>query len=154
MKHKRFLLGGAVIFVMHLVFAVLYQFIIFQSSNFDNLNQNLELLRFGVLAGFLLTMGIYIWEMRLFTRKTNNIRIYAQDFLPCLLQTVLLSGLETASAILLYKKPQLTGTPVNWQPAIGFQWCFECVLTLILCALVTFVTGASRTMLYHDEKRK
>lgn len=102
----------------------------------------------AALAAVLVTFFAMAWEMRLFTRKTNRISDYLQDFLPCLMQIILIAAGEIAAALLL-NNPALA----FWSPAEGFLWAILCAAILILCGIVTFVTGAARTMLYHDEKR-
>ena len=100
------------------------------------------------IAAFLVTFAAMIWEMRLFTSKTSSVPYFLQDFLPCLMQIVLIGGGEIVAALLL-NNPRLT----FWSPAEGYFWAIICAVMLLLSGIVTFVTGAARTMLYHDEKR-
>ena len=100
------------------------------------------------LAAFLVTFAAMVWEMHLFTRKTSRVPDFMRDFMPCLMQIVLLAAGEIIAAILM-NNPRLK----FWSPTEGYLWAVICAVMLILSGIVTFVTGAARTMLYHDEKR-
>ena len=100
------------------------------------------------ITAFLVTFAAMVWEIRLFTRKTSRIPDFIQDFLPCLMQMILIAAGEITAAILM-NNPRLG----FWSPADGYFWAIICALMLLLSGIVIFVTGAARTMLYHDEKR-
>ena len=59
------------------------------------------------------------------------------------------SGAGEIAAAFLLNNPRLT----FWSPAEGYFWAIECACMLLLSGIVTFVTGAARTVMYHDEKR-
>ena len=145
-ERPRFPAGTAVMLVMHLILCVSLQ--MYPEKNDV---QNRELHPLGgviMIAAFLMTCFAMIWEMRLFTRKTSRIPDYVSDFMPCLMQIVLLAAGEITAAFLL-NNPRLT----FWSPAEGFFWAIACAVMLLLSGIVTFVTGAARTVMYHDEKR-
>lgn len=132
--------------VMHLILCVSLQ--MYPEKNDV---QNRESHPFGsviTIAVFLMTFFAMAWEMHLFTRKTSRITDYVSDFMPCLMQIVLLAAGEITAAFLL-NNPRLT----FWSPAEGFFWAIACAVMLLLSGIVTFVTGAARTVMYHDEKR-
>lgn len=101
------------------------------------------------MAVFLATFAAMAWEMRLFTRKTSRIPEFIQDFLPCLTQIVLIAVGEMIAAILM-RHLHLA----FWNSEMGLFWAILCAMMLLFSGVVVFVTGAARTVLYHDEKRE
>ena len=108
-------------------------------------------------AGFYLTellimqladFALSFWQMDLFTAKRNSIRVFAKDFLPYLLQNVLL----IAAYIILILRSESDASILSSRFISGLAGC-TAIIEVLLGALVTFVTGAARTMMYHDEKR-
>ena len=134
------------ILLMHLIFCVTEQMYPVKADVQNRESHPVQ----GVtmLLAVLVTFSAMAWEMRLFTSKTNRISDFAQLFLPCLMQMILIAAGEISAAFLM-NNPRLS----FWSPAEGYFWAIVCAAILILSGAVTFVTGAARTMLYHDEKR-
>lgn len=88
-------------------------------------------------------------QLGIFTSKRNRIGLFASDFLPYLLEKVLIGAAEWG--IFAYtggvSHNILSG---SWGKGLFFA---VSLITMALVAVVTFVTGAARTMMYHDEKR-
>ena len=88
-------------------------------------------------------------QMELLTSKRNSIGLYVSEFCPYLVEKVLLGVIEFG----IFK---LTGgashniLSESWGKGLFFE---VSLITMALVAVVTFVTGAARTMMYHDEKR-
>ncbi len=145
-KQNRFPIGTAVILFVHLLLCIALQMnpVVHDTPRPDYHPAK------GIIfmLTFLVTFAAMASEMRLFTRKTSRISNFAHEFLPCLTQIVLIAVGEMIAAILL-NNPRLT----FWSPAEGYFWAILCAIMLLLIGIVIFVTGAARTMLYHDEKR-
>ena len=100
---------------------------------------------FVLLADFVLSF----LQMEIFTSKRNSIRVFAKDFMPYLLQNGILIAANVILMLLLCKD----GVGILSK---GFGYSLAgstAIIEVLLSALVTFVTGAARTMMYHDEKR-
>ena len=98
-----------------------------------------------LLADFVLSF----WQMEIFTSKRNSIRVFASAFLPYLLQNVILLAANVILLLLLCKD----GAGIL-SKSFGYGIAGSAaIIEVVLSALVTFVTGAARTMMYHDEKR-
>lgn len=100
----------------------------------------------AVLAAVLFTGFCTAEALSLFTRKTASIRDFAHDFLPALFQTGLVLAADLAVYFLL-----LAGTA---RAQRGGLWLAVCMTVQILCTLIGFVTGAARTMLYHEDRER
>lgn len=96
------------------------------------------LMLFVLFADFALSF----WQMEIFTSGRNRISDFARDFLPYLLQKVVLIAAELL--LMLWMTDRNFGILLAYGTA---------AVSMILCGIVTFVTGAARTMMYHDEKR-
>ena len=96
------------------------------------------LMLFVLFADFALSF----WQMEIFTSGRNRISDFAREFLPYLLQKVVLIAAELL--LMLWMTDRNFGILLAYGTA---------AVSMILSALVTFVTGAARTMMYHDEKR-
>ena len=102
-------------------------------------------LLFVLLADF----GLSFWQMEIFTSKRNSIRVFAKSFLPYLLQIFILIAANVMLLLLLCKD----GAGIL-SKSFGYSIAGSAaIIEVVLGALVTFVTGAARTMMYHDEKR-
>lgn len=102
-------------------------------------------LLFVLLADFVLSF----WQMEILTSKRNSIRVYAKAFLPYLLQNGILIAANAVLLLLLCKDGAgILSKSFGYGIAGG-----AAIIEVLLGALVTFVTGAARTMMYHDEKR-
>ena len=99
-----------------------------------------------VLAVFVLSF----WQLRSFTAKHSNMRDFSGDYLPYLLQTVLAGIVEGLIYFFAVGTMHVNILSEDWGKGLYFT---VSIAELILGALVALVTGAARTMLYHDEKR-
>ena len=99
-----------------------------------------------VLAVFALSF----WQLRSFTAKHSNMRDFSGDYLPYLLQTVLAGIVEGLIYFFAVGTMHVNILSEDWGKGLYFT---VSIAELILGALVALVTGAARTMLYHDEKR-
>ena len=99
-----------------------------------------------VLAVFVLSF----WQLRSFTAKHSNMRDFSGDYLPYLLQTVLAGIVEGMIYFFAVGTMHVNILSEDWGKGLYFT---VSIAELILGALVALVTGAARTMLYHDEKR-
>lgn len=98
-----------------------------------------------VLADFALSF----WQMEILTSRRNRIRVFGHVFLPYLLQNLLMIAAEFAVIYVICKGEfSVLGGELGMLAA----WAVGAAAAL-LCALVTFVTGAARTMMYHDEQK-
>lgn len=131
-KLKKF--AVLLIFPLHLMLFWLFEY----GSPADDIYFGLVL--FVLLADFALSA----WELDIFTSHRNSIRVFAKDYLPYMLQ----------KGIILAADAGMFGIGLKLQYSLGY--CVSVGLaaaSLLLSALVAFVTGAARTMMYHDEKR-
>ncbi len=105
---------------------------------------------YGELLFVLLTdFALSCWQMEIFTSRRNSIRTFAHDFLPYLLQ----NGILLAANVVLMLVLCRDGVGILSK---GFSYGIAgsaAIIEVLLSALVTFVAGAARTMMYHDEKR-
>lgn len=99
-----------------------------------------------VLAVFALSF----WQLRSFTAKHSKMRDFSGDYLPYLLQTVLICIVEGLIYFFAVGTMHVNILSEDWGKGLYFT---VSIAELILGALVALVTGAARTMLYHDEKR-
>ena len=99
-----------------------------------------------MLAVFVLSF----WQLRIFTAKHSNMRAFGSEYLWYLLQTILVGSAEGLSYFLAVGRLKVNILSEDWGKALFFE---VCMTELILGALVSFLTGAARTMMYHDEKR-
>ena len=89
------------------------------------------------------------WQLEIFTARHNRIPAFARAFLPYLLQKIALLAVEL---ILLFAVTK--GDIALKSRGFSYEVAFAAAAaSLVLSTLVTFVTGAARTMMYHDEKR-
>ncbi len=145
-ERSRFPVGTLIIVILHLILCLTEQMYPVEGAVSDPESHPIR--EIVLLAAFLGTFAVMAWEMRLFTSKTSRIADFALDFLSCLMQMILIGIGEIIAAFLL------SSILVRvWSRTEGFIWVIICVAMLILCGIVTFVTGAARTMMYHDEKR-
>lgn len=97
-----------------------------------------------LLADFVLSF----WLTEVMTSRRNSLRVFASDFLPHFwLKLVMIAAEGVLMHVICKGKYGLLD--------IGFGYLLAyaaAVASMLLSALVTFVTGAARTMLYHDEK--
>ena len=89
-------------------------------------------------------------DLHLLTSKRGRIGIFAHDFLPHLCKKALIAASDFIVFLIL-----------DFTQTHGFDiidteqfWLFVCITAMVLAALVTFVTGAARTMLFHDDAEK
>lgn len=95
---------------------------------------------FVLLADFALS----VWELEIFTSHRNSIRLYAREYLPYLLQKCIILAADAG----MFWLGQKLRYSLAYFVSVGLAGA-----ALLLSALVAFVTGAARTMMYHDEKR-
>ena len=131
-KLKKF--AVLLIFPLHLMLCWLFEY-----------GSPADYLYFGaVLTVLLIDFALSAWQLEIFTSHRNSIRVFAKEYLPYLLQ----------KGIILAADAGLFGIGLKLQYSLGY--CVSVGLaaaSLLLSALVAFVTGAARTMMYHDEKR-
>lgn len=94
----------------------------------------------AVLIALFGDICLSFWQMEITTGRYGKIGDYARAFLPYFLEKLVIVGAECIFYI-IYK------TNFNFM-----LWWIFCTGIAALSALVTFVTGAARTMLYHDER--
>ena len=99
-----------------------------------------------VLLTMLADLALSFWQLQSFTAKYSRIRAFGSEYLRYLLQAVLVGAAEG----LIYFFAVGSILNEDWDKGLFFT---VSVAELILGALVAFVTGAARTMMYHDEKR-
>jgi hypothetical protein len=99
-----------------------------------------------VLLTMLADLALSFWQLQSFTAKYSRIRTFGSEYLRYLLQAVLVGAAEG----LIYFFAVGSILNEDWDKGLLFT---VSVAELILGALVAFVTGAARTMMYHDEKR-
>ena len=98
-----------------------------------------------VLADFALSF----WQMEILTSRRNRISVFAHVFLPYLLQNLLMIAAEF---VVIFVVCEGEFSVLGGELGIFVAWAAGAAVAL-LCALVTFVTGAARTMMYHDEQK-
>ncbi len=103
-----------------------------------------------VLITVLADFALSFWQLRSFTAKHSNLRAFSGDYLPYLLQAVLVGIAEGLIYYFAVGTMHVNILSENWGKGLYFT---VSIAELILGALVALVTGAARTMLYHDEKR-
>lgn len=145
-KRNRFPIGTCVILLTHLVLCI-----VVQMNPLTTIDTEIQFyLGLGVLfAAFLATFAAMASEMRLFTGKSSRISDFAHAFLPCFMQILLIAAGEIIAAILM-RHLHLA----FWNSEMGLFWAILCAMMLLFSGVVVFVTGAARTVLYHDEKRE
>ena len=99
-----------------------------------------------VLLTMLADLALSFWQLQSLTAKYSRIRAFGSEYLRYLLQAVLVGAAEG----LIYFFAVGSILNEDWDKGLFFT---VSVAELILGALVAFVTGAARTMMYHDEKR-
>lgn len=102
------------------------------------------------LITVLTVFALSFWQLRSFTAKHSNLRDFSGDYLPYLLQTVLAGIVEGLIYFFAVGTMHVNILSEDWGKGLYFT---VSIAELILGALVALVTGAARTMLYHDEKR-
>ena len=123
----------------------LHLFLTYGTGGMEGTAQMIILL-ITVLADFSLSF----WQLRSFTAKHSNLRAFSGDYLPYLLQAVLAGIVEGLIYFFAVGTMHVNILSENWGKGLYFT---VSIAELILGALVALVTGAARTMLYHDEKR-
>ena len=103
-----------------------------------------------VLITMLADFALSFWQLQSFTAKHSNMRAFSGDYLPYLLQTVLAGIVEGLIYFIAVGTMHVNILSEDWGKGLYFT---VSIAELILGALVALVTGAARTMLYHDEKR-
>ena len=103
-----------------------------------------------VLITMLADFALSFWQLRSFTATHSNLRAFGGDYLPYLLQTVLAGIVEALIYFFAVGTMHVNILSKDWGKGLYFT---VSIAELILGALVALVTGAARTMLYHDEKR-
>ena len=98
---------------------------------------------FVLLADFALSA----WQTELFTSHRSRISQFAREFLPYLLQKLIVIAADWALLLILGRGDIFRSGLAFWGAVLFAS------IAALLSGLVTFVTGAARTMLYHDEKR-
>lgn len=105
-----------------------------------------------VLLVFVADMVLSFWQMETFSATYTNIGDFFVGFCPYFFEKLLLGVIE----FLIYFIPY-GGDSGHSILSEGFNfaiWFAVCAITMFLTALVTFVTGAARTMLYHDKGKR
>jgi len=100
-----------------------------------------------VLIAFFGDIFLSFWQMEITTSVYAKIGDFAKAFLPYFLEKCVIVGAEFLLCILNDDHDILNGDGWDW----AIWWLFAAGIAALV-ALVTFVTGAARTMLYHDEK--
>ena len=116
---------------------------------FGNGNQTGAFYNVIVLLVVFLDFWLSFWQLEIFSAQRDRVSQLWMDFMPYLLEKILLCGAEWAVSYLCSDRELSILSPL-------FGYVVACaVITaiMLLTAIVTFVTGAARTMLYHKEKR-
>ena len=95
--------------------------------------------------------ALSFWQMRIFTAKHSRIGAFARAYLPYLGEKAVIALLEGVP-YLVYHVRHGWGFGLFSDSFDLDLWHFICMCAMLLGALVTFVTGAGRTMLYHDHQ--
>lgn len=101
----------------------------------------------AVLFVFLADFALSAWQTELFTSRRNSIRTVFREFLPYLLQKCIIIAADWG-LILCLGKGDIFRNGLAFCAAVVFA-----TASVLLSGLAAFVTGAARTMMYHDEKR-
>ncbi len=101
----------------------------------------------AVLLIFLIHLELGFFSVRLFSGKTKKVCDFNHNFKPYILASLLLFLLE----FIVSRLVKDDGFAILGDHFSQSIWWFICAAQLLLSALVTYVTGAARTMLYHDE---
>lgn len=96
---------------------------------------------------FLITAELMFWQTHTLTGKYKKVRDFSAAYMPLLIQTVLLIAAEFC----FYLVHEDHGGILSDSMKYGVWWLF-CVVSTVCALIVTFVIGAARTMLFHDEK--
>lgn len=124
---------------LHLLLAYLFSY-----GNHSGMFYLLAVL-FVLFADFLLSA----WQTEVFSVRWTRIRAFASDFLPYFLLKIAMIAAEGILMEVICKGDHnLLGRGFGY----GISYA-AAVAVMLLIVLVIFVTGAARTMLYHDEKR-
>ena len=147
MKNKRILPGS----IADVILAALY-FSFMQGTWFQGIwKENVWMA--ATLVTFLAAAAISLWEIQIFQRKTASVRVFMSAYVPYLIRTAVIIILTVA--LFLYVRENAAEIySGGWINPPMFQWTALCWIAICaLCSLVTFVTGAARTMLYHDDEK-
>ena len=94
----------------------------------------------SVFFALMLSFLSAAWEMRLFTLRCSSARTLIHEYLPLLLQTALLIGLDSAVYVLM--RSRLGG--------LCAVWLAVHITELSVITLLVFLIGAARTVLHRD----
>ena len=94
----------------------------------------------SAFAALILSFLTACWETQLFSCKCGSVRTLLHAYLPLILQTVLLIGLDTAVYVLLRNK---TGS-------LTAVWLAVHITVLLLTVLLVYVIGIARTVLFRN----
>ncbi len=101
----------------------------------------------AALGVLLADFALSFLQMEIFTSRRNSIRNVMHDFRAYILEKLAVIAADWIIILLMTQGDILRSE---------YKYCVAGVLVTaaaILSAVVTFVTAAARTMLYHDEKR-
>lgn len=103
-----------------------------------------------VFLVFVADMVMSFWQMETFSATYTNIGDFFVAFCPYFVEKLLLGVIE----FLIYFIPYGKNHSILSEGFDFSIWFAVCAITMFLAALVTFVTGAARTMLYHDKGKR
>ena len=106
-------------------------------------------LTFAVLLTVIADLALSAASAELFTSKTDRVGLFLHDALPYF-GCVLLIFAADCGVYAKISRPGAGLFDTDWTDII---WLGTCLISLVLGALVTLVTGAARTMLYHDNRK-
>ncbi|MCQ2406946.1 MAG: hypothetical protein MJ065_00225 [Oscillospiraceae bacterium] len=101
----------------------------------------------ATLGALLADFALSFLQNEIFTSRRSSIRIVMHDFRPYLLEKLEIIAADWIIILLMTQGDILRD---------AYKYCVSGILLtamVILSAIVTFVTAAARTMMYHDEKR-
>ncbi len=101
----------------------------------------------ATLGVLLADFALSFLQNEIFTSRRSSIRIVMHDFRPYLLEKLEIMAADWIIILLMTQGDILRD---------AYKYCVSGILLtamVILSAVVTFVTAAARTMMYHDEKR-
>lgn len=101
----------------------------------------------ATLGALLADFALSFLQNEIFTSRRSSIRIVMHDFRPYLLEKLEIMAADWIIILLMTQGDILRD---------AYKYCVSGILLtamVILSAIVTFVTAAARTMMYHDEKR-